>query len=338
MSEAPAFAPVQRTSSRFAARIRAHADAADMAFNPSGRGKVFWTSTARSALRAVLLHLRSTGALPDAHAEILVPRWACTSLYNSINKVCFPTIQDTPSLRGVLVYHQYGFPQRLDVIAQRCRDRGMFLLENSVNCVFDGPSVGGIGEFGTANIFSLPKMFRTNLGGALVARDPALEVFCAEYFRGEERWIGRLSGIARRLTSTRLHEMAYALTDYGRNAHPGDLSTLRHEIASGAIMRRKENYLRLRREFSETPFFDGLEPEAIPYVVPLFGPRVFLDRLSAHLAERGWESGVYHFDAARDLFAPRFVPCVPLPTHHEVGPAWMDELIGIIRRLWRLHG
>lgn len=318
-------------------------EAAERAFDPSGRGNIFWTSTARAALRPILLHLRGTGALPDKNGELLAPRWACTTLYNTINKVCFPTSQDTPSLRGVLVYHQYGFPQRLDLIAQRCRDRGLFLIENSVNGVFSGASAHGAGDAGLAGIFSLPKMFRTVLGGALVSRDAALTAFCAGYFREDEPWIGRLCRATRRLNerfparTQVLQEMVYALSDYGRNAGPADVALLRADYAGGAVARRKENYARLRKEFADTPFFAGLEEDVIPYVAPLFGPPEFLAKLAAALARGGWESGVYRFDAARDLFAPNFVPCVPLPVHQGLTPADMDALVETIRSEWRSH-
>jgi len=317
--------------------------AAETAFDPSLTGRLFWTSTARSALRPILLHLRKTGALPDKNGEVLAPRWACTSLYNTLQKVCFPTTQDSPSLRGVLVYHQYGFPQRLDLIAQRCRDRGLFLIENNVNCVFSGAPAHGIGDAGLASIFSLPKMFRTLLGGALLSRDAALTAFCTDYFREDEPWIGRACRAARRLYerfpagAQRLQEMAYALSDYARNAAPADIELMRADFAGGAITRRKENYARLRREFADTPFFASLEEDVVPYVAPLFGPPAFLSKLSAALARGGWESGVYRFDAARDLFAPDFVPCVPLPVHQGLMTSDMDAQIEIIRSEWRSH-
>ena len=309
------------------------------AVDPTGRAAVHWTSTARSALRPILLYLRGTGALPDVNAEMLMPQWACSGLYNTTQKICFPTIQDTPSLRGVMVYHQYGFPQRLDDIAQRCRERGLFLIENCVNCAFDGPSSRGVGATGIAGIFSLPKMYGTLLGGALSVRDAGLEAFCSEYFQDrDEPWIGRLSSGARWLAeslpgsrSQRFQEMAYALSDYGRRIHPQDLSRLRRDLAAGAISARKRNYAQLLKEFPDAPFFQGLEGDVTPYLVPLFGPIEFLKRLAARLTSRGWESGVNHFDAARNVFEPRFVPCVPLPVHQSLGEREMGALMDDIR-------
>ncbi len=335
------FAPSRRARIVPAEALPAGA-AVESALNPSGRAALHWTLTGRSALRPVLLHLQHTGALPDKNAELLAPRWACRSLYNTLHKACFPTLQDSAAVRGVLVYHQYGFPQRLDRIAQRCRDRGLFLIENNVNCVFDGPPPGGMGEAGLAAIYSFPKMFRTVLGGALVARDPELAAFCRDYFRdNDEPWIGRLSRAARRFAeafpgrgSQRLQEMTYGVCDYGRNAAPADVALLRADFAAGSVARRKANYALLRREFAGMPFFVNLEPDVIPYVVPLFGPAKFLARLAARLSALGGESGVYHFDAARDVFEPNFVPCVPLPVHQGVDPNHMDLLVGTIRREW----
>ena len=158
------FAPSSRVDDKRTRPAPAPAIGAERAFDPSGRGTLYWTSTARSALRPVLLHLRRTGDLPDKNAEMLVPRWVCTSLHNTVRKVCSPTIHDTASLRGVLVYHQYGFPQRLDRIAQRCRDRGLFLIENNVNCVFNGQRPGGLGEAGLAKSGITSGMIRLSIG------------------------------------------------------------------------------------------------------------------------------------------------------------------------------
>ncbi len=315
-----------------------------LALDPSGRSTVHWTSTARSALRPVLLHLRRTGALPDKNGEILMPQWVCTSLLNAVHKVCFPTSQDTPSLRGVLVYHQYGFPQRLDEIAQRCRDRGLFLIENAVNCVFDAPSPYGMGAAGVASIFSLPKMFGTVLGGALTVHDAELKAFCAEYFLEDEPWIGRLSNVARSLADSfpgsgtqRFQELTYALSEYGRRIDPRDLARVTNDLAGGAVASRRGNYRRLLREFGDTPFFQGLESDAVPYLAPLFAPPDFLSRLAARLTACGVETGVYRFDATRNVFEPRFVPCVPLPIHQGLNSDQLGTIIDIVRTEWRSH-
>jgi len=311
-------------------------------YNPSEQGALFWTSTGRSALRPVLLYLREMGALRDKNAEVLVPRWACLSLYHTFRKVCFPTLQDTPALAGVLAYHQYGFPQRMDRIAERCHARGLFLLEDCVNSVFDGPA-HGVSDYGSASIFSLSKIFHTTLGGALLVRDEGMKEYCNRYFRQDERWIGRLSYCARwlvehsgaRPSAQRFQELVYGISDYGRLPMAATLRSVRRQLRHGILARRQETYERLRNEFADTPFFHGLEPGVIPYLVPLFGPVAFLARLSRKLVEKGWETGIYHFDEARDVFEPRFVPCVPLPIHQEIAFRRLDSLIEVIRREWK---
>lgn len=316
--------------------------APDGAFDPGGSGRLYWTSTARSALRPILLHHRSTGRLPDKNGEVLVPRWACTSLYNTLQKVCFPTIQVTPALRGVLIYHQYGFPQRMTELAQRCRDLGLFMIENCVNCAFDGPASGGMGQHGTASIFSLPKMWRTTLGGALLSRDEALSAFCDGYFAQDEGWIGRASRAARvlneRLPGPRTalaQEMVYGMSDYGRRASAVDLAHLQEDYSTDGLGLRKSRYRRLLTEFSDTPFFKGLEEDVVPFAAPLFGPQDFLARLSHRLTGEGWESGIFRFDAARNIFAPRFEPCVPIPVHQAMTESDHTSLIETIRSEWR---
>ena len=57
------FAPSRRTVIKPLGSARARPGDIARIFDPSGRGSVFWTSTARSALRPILLHLRRNSHL-----------------------------------------------------------------------------------------------------------------------------------------------------------------------------------------------------------------------------------------------------------------------------------
>ena len=95
-----------------------------------------WVQTlcGRSALKCVLLYLRITKQLESRTAQILMPQWTCNAVHQTCHQLCFPTNRPTPGLCGVMVYHQYGFPQDLKAIDARCTEQNLFVIENSVNC------------------------------------------------------------------------------------------------------------------------------------------------------------------------------------------------------------
>ena len=75
---------------------------------------------------------------------------------------------------GVLAVHLYGMPTDIEAIAQLCRKRGAWLLEDCAESL--GATVSGkpTGSFGDAATFSFygNKTISTGEGGALYVRDP----------------------------------------------------------------------------------------------------------------------------------------------------------------------
>ena len=77
-----------------------------------------WVHTlcARSALKGILGYLSVAGRLVGSNPQILVPQWTCNSVHQTIQKICSPSNQKTSGIVGVMVYHQYGFKQKLKAI------------------------------------------------------------------------------------------------------------------------------------------------------------------------------------------------------------------------------
>jgi perosamine synthetase len=80
----------------------------------------------------------------------------------------------TPRTVGVLAIHLYGMPTDIEKIAELCRSRGAWLLEDCAESL--GATVSGkpTGSFGDAAAFSFygNKTISTGEGGALYVRDP----------------------------------------------------------------------------------------------------------------------------------------------------------------------
>lgn len=82
----------------------------------------------------------------------------------------------TPSTKGVLLLHYGGRPGYVEDIAQLCRDRGIWLVEDAANAQASragGRACGTIGDLGVWS-FDWGKMVVAVDGGMLFARDPEL--------------------------------------------------------------------------------------------------------------------------------------------------------------------
>jgi aminotransferase len=82
----------------------------------------------------------------------------------------------TAATRGVLPLHYGGRPGQIAEIAELCRDRGLWLLEDAANAQaskVDGKSCGTFGDIGVWS-FDWGKIAVTVDGGILYARDPSL--------------------------------------------------------------------------------------------------------------------------------------------------------------------
>jgi dTDP-4-amino-4,6-dideoxygalactose transaminase len=74
----------------------------------------------------------------------------------------------TGSTRVVHVTHYFGFGQRLDRLAEACRARGVFLVEDCAQALFSDPSGILMGRTGDAAVYSFVKSLAAPDGGALV--------------------------------------------------------------------------------------------------------------------------------------------------------------------------
>ena len=123
-------------------------------FGDFKEGYVFLTSSERASLDIVLSYFRESGHLDDKNSEVWVPKWIDTWVYNVIQKRCFPSIVPSESTKGVLIYHQFGYPQNIEKIMERARANNWFVIEDCAHAImsfYKGRRVGLIGDIGIFN-------------------------------------------------------------------------------------------------------------------------------------------------------------------------------------------
>jgi len=309
--------------------------------------EIIYTGTARSALSIILDFLKIENIITNKNSEILVPQWMCTSLYQSMHKKIFPTLTPSKNTRGVMVYHQYGFPQDMDVIMDIAEQRNWFVIENCSN-VYESYYKGRkLGSFGLATIFSFSKMFASILGGALFTKNKDLIDLAKEKLKTENNFIlSRLAHVSRIFSSkdsynfwNQIQEMAYNRIDT-----MGKISNISHKIINrelkngamqqrqknGAMQQRQKNYHLLLEMFKDYDYFEGLEIQVVPYVVPLIAKEKQLEVIKNKLRSSNIFTDIYHFDVNRNLLNPNFKKCIWIPVHQGISESkmlWICNLI-----------
>jgi len=141
---------------------------------------IIFTYQGRNAIALIcqLLHIGSDD-------EVIVPAYNCGAeidpfvwagakavLYRVDNRTRID-VEDiirrvTPSTRMIHITHFFGWPQEISEIAEWCKKRGIFLVEDCAQSLFSKGSNNSMGLIGDAAIYSFVKSLPVPDGGALV--------------------------------------------------------------------------------------------------------------------------------------------------------------------------
>ena len=279
----------------------------------------------KSAIALVLEFLRERGVLRDKSGQVLVPEWIGTWVYMTMHNFCFPTTVVNKKVRALMVYHQWGFPQRMDKIMPFARKHKLFLIEDCAHAIAGSYRGKRLGAFGDASVWSLSKFFNTPAGGALYTKNKELRKFVASAIRRSSPALGRET---LKILQTGDAARAYVLYDRLAQISKGALAS----VNTGALEKRRRNFELLRAALwgrKEEKLLQ--DSEVVPWQVPLFCGKNNA-KVAQALQKAGLESGVYHFDINRNMLQPRFVECAALPCHHRLSEEDIGRIIGIVRK------
>jgi len=291
---------------------------------------VQYTFSGKSSLALALQYYRGTGKLDDKSAQILVPEWLGTWVYMIMHTQCFPTTVMNDKVRGMLVYHQWGFPQQMEEILLFAKKHNLFVIEDCAHAFESTYKGKRVGTFGDAAVWSLSKFFPTPVGGALTTEDAKLQNFVDAAFQRSDRKLEREAqkDLSRGGAGA---ERAYAV--YHRIFRCPLSARRATKNADEMLGRRRKNFVTLRAALwgkqEESLLTDAT---VTPFMVPLFaGPAN--KKIAAALMRAGFESGVYHFDINRNMLKPHFTQCVALPCGDTMSPQQLLRVIDIVRKL-----
>src|SRR3989338_5045478 len=284
--------------------------------------------------------------------EVLVPPYMSKCMLDTIAECAVPTLHVSPATKAILLVHQFGYPQHMDVVMALARKHNLLIIEDSAASF--GSTYRGqmVGSFGDVTLFTFPKAFQTILGGCLVTEDREILDFAREYLQKQDTLIWRcistlallppvfdtsmtwpwLRRIANHLLTLAYSQFIYFPNPNKRVCHlfPKTLEDFLHQIEM-----RKRNLAIFRSYFSGTPAYpSAIEEDAdvVPFFIPYFAEYEQCACLIRALAEQGIESALYHFDVHRNMFAPRYAPSLIVPCHQGISKAQMHRICATLVR------
>ena len=313
-------------------------------------GKIFgsleshiaYTFSGKSALALVLSYYRLHRVLPDKTSQVVVPAWLGTWVYMTMHNYCFPTTVMNKDAKGILVYHQWGFPQKMEKILAFAKRHKLFVLEDCAHSFQSSYKGRRVGTFGDASLWSFAKFFPSVAGGAVYSRNTGLLGFIRSSYQKSDTALEKK--VFSHLVHTNAHLTVAARREVARNyavypelfsCPPYAKQAVARELSSGALEKRKKNFQMLREAFWGKDEKRLLEDSDVcPWVVPLFlGMKNA--KTAAALQAHGIESGVYHSDIARNMLRPHFVECVAVPCHQGVSATVIQSMIRTIKAVVR---
>lgn len=300
---------------------------------------VLFTFSGKSALAILLQYYRSIGRLKDKSEQVLVPEWIGYWVYMAMHKHCFPTTVFNKKVKGILVYHQWGFPQDMKAIRDFCRDKKLFVIEDCAHAAYSHFRDQRLGTFGDGSIFSLAKFFPSVLGGAIYTKDKNLKKFVAKKLRGRNEKLSKQVFRRRFLCEKNPTpannielERNYAVYDQLSACPMQSLDMVRKNIKDGALEKRRRNYELFRSAFARYDKYSLYAGDILPWAVPLFLKPSHARRVVKKLQAIGVETGLYHFDIRRNMLKPDYQICIGLPCHQGISENTVLKIIDIVAK------
>jgi len=299
------------------------------------------TSSARSGLYIILKQL-GLGRMD----HILVPDFLCRSVLYIINLLGFGVQEPNARTKSIFVFHQWGYPQRMDVIMEEAHRRGWSVVEDCAHSFGSTYKGKVVGSFGDGAIISFPKFFPTYVGGAVISARKDI-IKSARDVRFQKRsWrhrvFDRMSVRAAHLNYL-LRKPPFLLTAiYIKSIHfpliarialkrfPPTIEALKSDV-----VRRKHIFQMLKKTAGEKyhPAHLDEDCDVVPLCVPIFFPEEKLKAAQEMLMQKNIAVDILHFDVERNMLAPLYKKCLAFPCHQEVTDEELGYMCDVIRKI-----
>lgn len=298
-------------------------------------------SSARAGFWLILQHL---GLSRTDH--VVIPDFLCRSVLYILNLQGFGVQETNARTKAVFALHQWGYPQRMDIIMAEAKKRGWFVIEDCAHTFGSTYHDRMVGSFGDAAIVSFPKFFPTYVGGAVLSKNADL-IAAARDIRLKPRSLGQR--LFDRL-SLREARQKYLLRRPAFLRHAVYIKSIHFPRIPKAARRRFPPTLKdlkvglERRQYCFKTLKQKAGPEyypaeldeksnIVPLCVPIFFPESKLGSAQKMLKEKNIVAEILHFDINRNVLNPKYKKCLAFPCHQYITDGELSHMCDVIGRV-----
>ncbi len=290
-----------------------------------------------SARAAMLFALRALGF--TRMDEVLIPPYISDCVVSAISKTAFASMEPSERTRAMYVFHQFGYPQKLDLIARTAGANDWHIINCCVQSTFSRHPDFRLSEWGDFSILSLPKLYPCNLGGGLISGNDAVNRSLDEEY-GElsreheahaERAFDSLTrarenpeGVEEKFEISSVYGYLPEVVTFPAGAYaglPSDINAIETDIS-----RRKKLLAMIHGRFPDrVPDLNGCE--VVPFAVPVQLPHDQSVNIATGIRSRlGIEVPVMHFDFNLNMLEPDYRAALVIGCHE----SWSEDLVSSI--------
>lgn len=289
-------------------------------------------SLLNSARVALYLGLKHYNFSSDRENHILVHKYMSSCVLNVLNENSFPVRKIDEQTKAVLIFHQWGYPQKMDEVMSYAKDKGLLVIEDcahSFNSKYKNKIIGTFGDF---SIFSFPKVLPSFTGGMILSGNNQLMEEIKQYKKDKGRLFTKIFQkfsfqiIKKHYINNKIfgeYDLFAATNSKYASLVKIDSQALKLLPSSQKFFEecldiRKNNFNYLKENINPSLYKNEIEADCdvCPYAVPIFASDGLLEKIKNKLREKNILVDILHFDINRNIFFPNYQKCIPLPCHH----------------------
>lgn len=270
------------------------------------------------------------------HADhVMVPRFMGRCILNSMNRAALPVEELTSKTRAVVVLHQFGFRQDLEAVRAECTSRQLPYLEDSP---FGIEQQESLGPGSLAKFLGFAKVLPAIKGGFGMSGDAGLLDFIRRKREGSSLWSWPMAGMLAFLRHGQKAHLSSVMGELAYELYPSSPSD--NFLVRGNMARALESFdsfaatvgERLRQLAAALKDYVCIpDTTRLASFVPLRADG-HMETLAGIVRDHGFDSTLYHFDSARNLFAPRYEKVLLIPVNPRIPERIFSPLVQDLQR------
>lgn len=289
-----------------------------------------------SCARAALVYgLRALGI--GRMDEVLVPPFLSYCVLSALTRSSFASMSASSRTKAILVFHQFGYPQKIEQIRKAAVKNKWVIINNCSNTIFSSYRGEFVLRGGGFSVLSLSKIFGCILGGGLVSERPEMlnslkdnypQLFSKHLTRANIAYdtlnkfknglLGFKAGFEVDAVFGYLPEVVSIPTNT-LAALPGSIEEIKNDTAH----RKRLLKIVSNKMPGRIPVCRD-EEEVVPFAIPVIADTGNLEKISRVIRkELEVEAPILHFDYSRNMLDPDYRRSLVIGCHKD----WTEEIV-----------